>query len=569
MLPETVESAVVRRHPLRPRAVVALVVAYPAVWALLHWASTSFQIASPNISLWYPAAGLAYAVLLVFGVRFVPLLVVHALFAYLIPPSDLSVAGHAANAVIDPVLFGLGAWVLLERVRIDPRLPKLRDVLLLFGVLAVVQALVAVSVSAVSAWDGLFAWGELPLKAAMFWAGDLTGVAVVGVPLLLLSRHLNTWATPLPQGAFDFPRASRQTAGRLAATAAGAVAGAFVAFGLPSNPSLNFAYVTFVPVLAAAVLGGLPYASVAVVALNVAAVLIVLAQPGGISGYSGFPLQFGLLTVSVLGVLMGAFISERRQRAQALARALDQAEAAARLKDAILSNMSHEVRTPLTVILNAAGMIGEGDEPRPLATLIERNGQRLLDTLTLVLEQAQIEAGAVDLRVQRVDVVKLAARVLTACRPLASEKGLTLDLQANGRVEAVHSLSALERVLTHLLENAVKFTEAGSVTVAVESDAGGDQFAIRVADTGRGLPEALVPHVFEPFRQASEGLDREHEGAGLGLAVVRGYVESMGGAVGVESEPGLGCAFRVTLPVRGAYGAPAEDALASPVEALV
>ncbi|WP_420454859.1 sensor histidine kinase [Rubrivirga sp.] len=126
---------------------------------------------------------------------------------------------------------------------------------------------------------------------------------------------------------------------------------------------------------------------------------------------------------------------------------------------------------------------------------------------------------------------------------MAAQHGLSVS----GEAWAVVDRSALHRVLTNLVGNAVKFTDRGGVSVRTESGAG--RVRLVVADTGRGIAPASVPHLFDEFRQASEGLDREHEGNGLGLTISKRLVDLMGGTITVESEPGVGTAFTVSLPI--------------------
>ncbi len=239
-----------------------------------------------------------------------------------------------------------------------------------------------------------------------------------------------------------------------------------------------------------------------------------------------------------------------REREATLRQALRLAEEAASAKSDFLANMSHEIRTPLTAILGFAQLLGEetGDEHRDLIAPIESAGQRLLSTLNSVLDLARMEAGEADIDLVPVDAT---AEVRAAAALLASQaaaKGLALDVQApDAPLVVLGDAAALSRVLVNLASNAVKFTERGGVTVRASEDAG--QACLTVRDTGRGMDAAFLTEVFEPFRQASTGWARSHEGTGLGLTIVKRLVEGMRGTIAVESAPGQGTCFTVRLPL--------------------
>jgi signal transduction histidine kinase len=210
--------------------------------------------------------------------------------------------------------------------------------------------------------------------------------------------------------------------------------------------------------------------------------------------------------------------------------------------------MSHEIRTPLTAINGYAQVLGEevDEDQRGLVRPIEHGGRRLLDTLNSVLDLARLQAGRFDLRMEAVDLAEEAHALGDLLRPLAHAQGLGLVVHAppSGLV-AFADRSALQRVLTNLVSNAVKFTDAGRITLSAEAD---DQHVrLKVRDTGRGIGPAFLPKLFEEFRQESDGLTRSHEGSGLGLAITRHLVQLMDGTISVDSVLGRGSVFTVTL----------------------
>ena len=239
-----------------------------------------------------------------------------------------------------------------------------------------------------------------------------------------------------------------------------------------------------------------------------------------------------------------------------LVRALDRAEAAARLKAAILANMSHEIRTPLTAVIGFAELLAtEADaDTAPLVQPILTGGQRLMDTLNSVLDLARLEADGDALDVWPVDLGQAARAAVDVYAETAAASGLALRVQAGGPAVALGDAAAVGRVIDNLVSNALRFTEAGGVTL--RADVADGHAVLDVVDTGRGMDAAFVPRAAEAFVQASDGDARSHEGSGLGLTIVHRLVEAMGGTVGIESALGEGTRVRVSLPLAEAGAAP-------------
>ena len=252
-------------------------------------------------------------------------------------------------------------------------------------------------------------------------------------------------------------------------------------------------------------------------------------------------------------------ITEQKRREQALREAKEEAEAADRLKSAFLAAMSHEIRTPLTSILGFAEAIGEetrgasAAEEVDLATLaqfsalIEKSGKRLMDTLTGVLNLSKLEAGEMDLGAGPVDLAEQAEQIAEELRPQAEGKGLCLQVQAGEKpIWAQADAGGVHIVLRNLMSNAIKYTEEGEVRVRASQAK--NEAVLEVEDTGVGMDPSRAEDLFEPFRQASEGMSHEYEGTGLGLAVTKEAAEQMGGTIEVETEKGEGSRFTVRLP---------------------
>jgi signal transduction histidine kinase len=236
------------------------------------------------------------------------------------------------------------------------------------------------------------------------------------------------------------------------------------------------------------------------------------------------------------------------------------AEEANRMKSSLLANMSHEIRTPLTSILGFAEMIeeetgsleppAEAGDLKPLgefAGLIQKSGQRLMDTLTGVLNLSRLEAGEMDLAAEPVDLSEQAREVAGELRPRAEAEGLRLQVQAGGEpIWAQADGGGVQIVLRNLVSNAIKYTDDGELWLRVYRENGSAM--IEVEDSGIGMDPEKIEDLFKPFRQASEGMAREYEGTGLGLAITREAVEQMDGSIEVETEKGKGTTIRVQLP---------------------
>jgi len=220
----------------------------------------------------------------------------------------------------------------------------------------------------------------------------------------------------------------------------------------------------------------------------------------------------------------------------------------------LFANLSHEFRTPLTLILAPLrSLLGGRHGPlapsvRAQGELMERNGQRLLRLINQVLDLSRLQAGAVVLARAPHDVAGLAHATLRAFAPLAERRRLALRWAGDDApLHATVDVEQFEKVLLNLLSNALKFTEPGG-TVEVTARADGDAAVLAVRDTGVGIAAGQLPHVFDRFYQADASTTRRYEGTGIGLALARDLVELHGGTIAVESAPGVGSTFTVRLP---------------------
>lgn len=225
-----------------------------------------------------------------------------------------------------------------------------------------------------------------------------------------------------------------------------------------------------------------------------------------------------------------------------------------KLKSQFLATTSHELRTPMNVIIGFAQMLllqrhgSLTSSQLKMVQCILKNGKHLLSLLSEVLDFAQIEAGALELKAEEFNIDQVVNSTVNDVRPLALQKGLDLSIKIQLENHLViNDRSRLHKVLKHLLMNAIKFTKSGSIWVNVY-EVESQRLIIDVEDTGIGLSQAELDYIFEAFRQVDQTIARQYPGTGLGLAMTKSLVQLMQGKITVESQVGEGSIFRVELP---------------------
>lgn len=267
--------------------------------------------------------------------------------------------------------------------------------------------------------------------------------------------------------------------------------------------------------------------------------------------------------------LLEAKVEERTQKLEA---AMQAAQSASRAKSEFLATMSHEIRTPMNGVLGAVQLLDNSSldrEQRKLVSVIRQSGEDLVGIVDDILSLSKVEAGKLTLEKTEVLTRTLGESLVALFRPKAEAKGVAMRLVIDEAVpeRILSDPQRLRQILLNLVGNAVKFTEHGEVVLHIGANQEAGTLSFSVQDTGMGIAPEHLPTLFDPFVQADSSTTRRYGGSGLGLSIVRRFVEAMNGAITVESEPGRGSTFRVEIPleIASSPAAPADiEAPAAP-----
>ncbi len=297
----------------------------------------------------------------------------------------------------------------------------------------------------------------------------------------------------------------------------------------------------------------------------------------GLVGVANKPEDYQQSDIRQLTLLMDAVwrISERENMIENLKIAKEHAEESDRLKSAFLANMSHEIRTPMNGILGFAGLLKEprltGEEQMEYIDIIEKSGARMLNIINDIMSISKVESGQMEVSVKETNINEQIEYIYTFFKPEAEQKGIQLSIKKalSGKKAIIRTdKEKVYAILTNLVKNAIKFTHTGTIefgynlvvetlhatslhVTSIQSTFHATFLQFYVKDTGIGINKEQKDIIFERFRQGSESLNRNYEGAGLGLAISKAYVEMLGGKIRVESNEGKGSVFYFTLPYNG------------------
>ena len=236
-----------------------------------------------------------------------------------------------------------------------------------------------------------------------------------------------------------------------------------------------------------------------------------------------------------------------------LIHAKDKAQESDHLKTAFLANMSHEIRTPMNGILGFLELLKEPDldnvEKSDYIDIVNKSGQRLLATINDIIEISKIEANELVVRIDQINLAEIIQFHYAFFRTQAEEKGLKLVIQDHLKGDQAIIMTdkyKLDSILTNLIKNAIKFTAHGEIEFGNYIDH--NQLVFYVKDSGRGIPPDRLDAIFERFVQADLALTRAHEGSGLGLSIVKAYIDALGGKIWINSEVDKGSTFSFSIP---------------------
>jgi PAS domain S-box-containing protein len=246
-------------------------------------------------------------------------------------------------------------------------------------------------------------------------------------------------------------------------------------------------------------------------------------------------------------------ITQRKKAEELLIKEKEAAESADRLKSAFLATMSHELRTPLNSIIGFSGILLQ-EKPGPLTEeqnkqlkMIQSSGVHLLSLINDILDLSKIEAGQVVPKMENFNLQEILDEIIKLEEPLAKDKRDSIDLISKESIMIFSDRQRIRQIVINLLDNAIKFTSHGSITIKCARE--GKFAKVEIVDTGIGIKEEDIGKLFKPFIQIESHLARKHQGSGLGLSICKKLIELLGGSIEVKSELEKGSIFTVMLPI--------------------
>lgn len=538
---------------------LGLLLAPPELAISLIWLSSGIALAAIYRRGWPCVAGIAVATGILqeysFGIAW--------------PLAGVVVAGQT----LEPLL----AACFLRLTGFDPEFNRRRDILL-FAAAAIVGMVVSPTsgVLALGA-AGKMPWAEIGPSWLSWWLGDGIGVLVVA-PLLLSLR----WTTL----ARTFVRRIEFVVWLAATTLTSSLV-----FFWPSTWGITHLPLIFLPLVLLVWSAMRLYifaASLGVLLLGVAATFGTalgrgpFIQPEILHGVFFLWSYLGtasLLTLMITGIEIGRTLAEKKLRdsetsllhanaslrtaRQSAEQHAAQARHANEAKSVFLARMSHDIRTPMNGVVGMADLLLEtplDDSQREYVEIIHNSGDVLLRLLSDILDFSKIEAGKLEIHPELFDPARIVRETTRLVATRASQKGLALsvDIPADLPERWISDSGRIRQVLMNLIENAIKFTDAGSVIVrARPSNDGAHRLVFEVEDTGKGISQKELDAIFQPFVQAAEDQHVPDNGFGLGLSICRHLAGLLGGELKVRTTPGRGSTFSLIIPEKSAGQTPA------------
>lgn len=258
----------------------------------------------------------------------------------------------------------------------------------------------------------------------------------------------------------------------------------------------------------------------------------------------------------------GRDITELKNTERELKDALVKAEESKRLKEFFLAQISHEIRSPLNVIVGYSDYLMEElreekkNELAPILRSVKNNSKRLYRTFDLLLNMSQIQTGKYNPRFERINIFALLKTIHSDFYSIAEERNLTFTLNSTVSEDATVFVDhyALSQVFINLVDNAIKYTNTGGVDIKISSTAA--EVVVDISDTGKGMSKEFIDKIFTPFTQEEMGYTRRYEGTGLGLAIVKSFADLNNAKIKITSEPNKGSKFTVILNGDKRWGIP-------------
>jgi signal transduction histidine kinase len=575
-----VGAAELHRNPRLLLRSALVITAYLLVFFILDLYSHQFEELR-GIVAWYPPAGLTYALLLVFGVRFAPAvtfaMIISSIVIYRMPQPTYLVL---LWAFVISLIYGVAAWFLRYRIRFDWQVRKLRDVIVLVVTTVLVSLLLAVLTVPGSALSSDMLRSDVLRATILWWIGETVGVLTI-TPFLII--HVMPWLKRFADGQpvrlprrWSFPRPTFPVIGQALSIAVMF----FWVFGVSGVGEFRPMYLITLPLIWIALDHGFKGVSTGILVLNFGLTLVLWFIRFDLAGLG--ELQLLMIVNCIVGLLMGAVVTERKraeeeirqlnatleQRVEERTRELREAQEQLVRKEklAVLGllagSMGHELRNPLGVISNAIYYLklvqpDAGGKIQKYHAMIEQEVHNADKIITDLLDFARLKsaqreripvARLVDHTLERYPVppaVKVAIELPAELPMVFADPRQMEQVLGNLVVNACQAMASLQAGSTTGESDGGKLTITAHVVVPVPArDQPKEMVAIAVKDTGLGIPPENMQKLFEPL------FTTKIKGIGFGLPISQKLAEANGGRIEVQSEPGNGSTFTLVLPIQ-------------------